>query len=859
MINVKKRLESLKNLKSIESVSTYGKSIIYNPEDWLFDSQIVRHENDEVIIFETDEQELVMEYIGDPIKWPFPVKRLRVTFNGTFIGDGLVQLLISVKKPENEILSLQLNLNSFIELDLLETESISLKLLLVGKGELYLSSVDFDPTEILTKGEVFSALKTFNSIREVTVGYAVDIRVERFLQSHLETFNIDPQNWSEYFDIYQPDILIVDNNKLSQWLDILCSQTSLLEFLRDISLYCAEKGVLNTYLNLGPMKETTIPRELLDILFDKVIDIEEAAFSVESPIKLREQPLSIGELSLIRKRLSKNNRFDAIDGFLEKLGVKILSQGNTLTVFSVISSREDFNKVFSMYKKQSWKFKKLIVLLEIFPEYLDILHQFNYNDEISVYLKDYAQEFYKIEDLTDTDYICFFAANCYYGKNYLEDLLLGAKDRGSLVVGKGAYGKVQGKISYVNEESQYSYTDNLQIDRALMDVYSLRDKCIKGLLSLYEGGILQIEGKELFSLDKFNFIEGLNFPVNHIIQDFCQSKKILDNNKEKANLLFAGHDMKFATKIIESFEGSERYNVRIDNWKGHTSYDYVHSKECLEWADIIVCEWGLGNVVWYSQHKKENQRLIVRIHAQEKFTNYHHDFTIENIERFIVVSPWMFEEFHRILGIPRSKMVVISNYLDSESLDKPKWDDYLFNLGFIGMNPKLKRLDRALEIFELLWERDKRFKLYLKGKKPSDLKWLMNREDEKIYFEQLFEKIENSQWKDNVIFEGYGNDIADFLRNIGFVLSTSDHESFHLASAEGMASGAIPVVLNWPGCTHIYPSEFILKDTKEASEYIYNKVLNSEHGDNSFVKSYVSDRYDYSLVCKKWHEIIRGS
>ena len=43
------------------------------------------------------------------------------------------------------------------------------------------------------------------------------------------------------------------------------------------------------------------------------------------------------------------------------------------------------------------------------------------------------------------------------------------------------------------------------------------------------------------------------------------------------------------------------------------------------------------------------------------------------------------------------------------------------------------------------------------------------------------------------------------LRGVDWVLSTSDDESFHLSPAEGMASGAVPAVLPWPGVLAAIP------------------------------------------------------
>ena len=63
-------------------------------------------------------------------------------------------------------------------------------------------------------------------------------------------------------------------------------------------------------------------------------------------------------------------------------------------------------------------------------------------------------------------------------------------------------------------------------------------------------------------------------------------------------------------------------------------------------------------------------------------------------------------------------------------------------------------------------------------------------------FEELFRRIRRSPllagaWSST----RPGPDVASWLRRVGLVLSTSDDESFHLAPAEGMASGAVPALL----------------------------------------------------------------
>src|SRR4051812_26080780 len=190
----------------------------------------------------------------------------------------------------------------------------------------------------------------------------------------------------------------------------------------------------------------------------------------------------------------------------------------------------------------------------------------------------------------------------------------------------------------------------------------------------------------------------------------------------KVKMVIAGHDLKFVKLIIDFLEKTNKFDIRLDNWTSHNVHDEKYSKECLEWADLIVCEWGLGNAVWYSSHKRPNQKLIVRMHRQELDTAYPQQFTIENIDALIAISPYVYEEFYRVFKLPREKTKMIYNVLDSAKLDKPKTEAD-FHLGIIGIAPKMKRLDLALDVLEKLWSKDKRYKLFVKGKLPQEYPW----------------------------------------------------------------------------------------------------------------------------------------
>ncbi|SHF75629.1 glycosyltransferase family 4 protein [Ornithinibacillus halophilus] len=313
-----------------------------------------------------------------------------------------------------------------------------------------------------------------------------------------------------------------------------------------------------------------------------------------------------------------------------------------------------------------------------------------------------------------------------------------------------------------------------------------------------------------------------------------------------------GHDLKFISYIMDYLDNSSNYQIRIDHWNGHTRHDEGKSLEVLEWADILFCEWGLGNVVWCQKHKKSNQKLIVRLHRFEMNTRFPALFDYNKIDQLFTISPYVYEEFHRVANVPREKMKVIFNAVDTKRFAKPKVDGANFNIGMVGYVPMLKRIDRALDIFEKLYESDSRYKLMIKGKEPQEVNWVWKLDSQRRFYEEVFDRIENSKYKDHIFFEGWG-DVSEWLTNIGYVLSVSDYESFHLAPVEGMASGAYPIVLDREGVRCIFPEKYIFNNTQQAVSFITSGDKQPE----TELASYVEERFALPNICSEIDNLIQ--
>jgi hypothetical protein len=107
-----------------------------------------------------------------------------------------------------------------------------------------------------------------------------------------------------------------------------------------------------------------------------------------------------------------------------------------------------------------------------------------------------------------------------------------------------------------------------------------------------------------------------------------------------------------------------------------------------------------------------------------------------------------------------------------------------------------------------------------------------------------------------VSFEPIGPDVASWMRKVGWVLSVSEDESFHLAPAEGMASHAVPVMLPWPGVENIYPSRWIHETVFAASEAIRRGVLEGSWLEQGREANEYVQRYSVETTLPLWDRVV---
>ena len=354
-------------------------------------------------------------------------------------------------------------------------------------------------------------------------------------------------------------------------------------------------------------------------------------------------------------------------------------------------------------------------------------------------------------------------------------------------------------------------------------------------------------------------------PINEVLQTLLSKDFSEFQEACKPRLLIAGHDLKFIKPYLHILSAS--YSIKVDEWTGHDMHDAHKSEVLLEWADYIWCEWLLGNAVWYSQRKKPNQKLVVRMHRFELGRDFGEKVNVENIDVFVAVSVLFFERLlERFPNIAREKVRLIHNVVDAENYQLSEASERVFNIAMIGIVPARKGFLDALKLIKLLREKDERYQLKVFGKGPDEIPWLSKHEDETQYYSECSSFISENDLDNSIEFLGHV-DIKQALaqHDIGYVLSLSHDErgfpgpeSFHLAITDGIAAGADSLVKYWSGAEYIHEKKRIFNSIENIRDYITN-ARNREGSDveltisQEFIK-----RYDERVFTNAFSEVFRN-
>jgi glycosyltransferase involved in cell wall biosynthesis len=318
----------------------------------------------------------------------------------------------------------------------------------------------------------------------------------------------------------------------------------------------------------------------------------------------------------------------------------------------------------------------------------------------------------------------------------------------------------------------------------------------------------------------------------------------------------AAHDFQFFGPLETAVRDGGGV-LRKDRWWGHDRHEPGRAAELIRWADVLLAEWCLGNAVHYAAHRRDGQRLVVHFHRFELDKDFPARLDMDAVDLVVFAGPHIREAAITRFGWPTDRCVYLPNPVDVSRFSPDKSRAAGHTIGLLGWHRRLKRLDRALDLLERLRAEDDRFRLRVKGTAPQDIDWIWHDPPERRYFTEQLDRVRHDPLlRDAVTFEGYGP-VPQWFHDIGFVVSASDVESFHLAAAEGMAAASVPVIIRRDGADQVFPSRWIHDGVEAAAAAVLQTAAAGDRAEQgAAARGFVRDRYDLPTICAWWRRLL---
>ncbi len=247
----------------------------------------------------------------------------------------------------------------------------------------------------------------------------------------------------------------------------------------------------------------------------------------------------------------------------------------------------------------------------------------------------------------------------------------------------------------------------------------------------------------------------------------------------------------------------------------------------LEWADVLFVEWCTAHAALLNLVDPRSTRVVLRLHSYEAFSPWPHLLDFTRIDDLLSVSDHLRDLVaDAIPGVQETaglRMPVIPPGLPLQKYVRPKADEARFTVGLVGWRQVAKDPRWALEVVRELRQLDERYRLLLIGDDfDADVSAAT-----RAYGARLFTELTELEQAGTVRRYGRTDDVPGALTEVGVILSSSVRESFHAGLVEGAASGAVPVVRDWPffagrraGARTLFPGEWVVETPQQAASRV---------------------------------------
>lgn len=276
-------------------------------------------------------------------------------------------------------------------------------------------------------------------------------------------------------------------------------------------------------------------------------------------------------------------------------------------------------------------------------------------------------------------------------------------------------------------------------------------------------------------------------------------------------------------------------------------------------ADIVFVDWFDVAAQWAALHVPRSTRLIIRVHSLEALSAQPHLADYSRISDLIFVGGHIHDLFMQAVPAARTvrRVHVVPNEMRLERFGLPKTDAAARTIAMIGWGQMVKDPLWALDLLARLRADDPAWRLLLIGRDFADSQITSGYRYRDAFRKRLVE----DDVRDGVVDVGYTTDLPEVLREAGYILSCSRREGGPVGVTEGAASGAVPIVRDWPmavpfgGARRVFPAEWVVDDPAHAAERIRSLDGAAREQAGQQAREYALQHFDWPVVAPRYRSI----
>lgn len=283
---------------------------------------------------------------------------------------------------------------------------------------------------------------------------------------------------------------------------------------------------------------------------------------------------------------------------------------------------------------------------------------------------------------------------------------------------------------------------------------------------------------------------------------------------------------------------------RINHWRLERAL-----RQFVNENDILFFEWAGLYLITVSKMLRRRP-IIVRLHSWELYEFAAH-IDWNNVDQVILVSHAMEKRFAEKYPAQACKTRVVHNGVQFPGIAKSNHRS-VCNIAMLGELIPIKRVYEVILGVHELKRQGFRIKLHVGGSAkdgPSNAR----------YFVSLQRAVRELSLQDDVIFDGWIDDVSLWLAEMDVFVSNSFWEGQQVALLEAMSSGCYCLSHFWDGADEVLPPENIYVTESDLQQKIieYLELPNSEkRRRQEMMRTIASEKFDIERTKREIRSII---